>query len=97
MPSLHSSTTGLLAGEAEPVNMQAGGQASRTRLQHLPQGWRGDVWSVALHAEQHILSVKKNKNMDVLSCVWEGFLCLCLDNGVLDAEDVRAAACVSLL
>lgn len=61
MPSLHSSTTGLLAREAEPVNMQAGGQASRTRLQHLPQGWRGDVWSVALHAEQHILSVEEKK------------------------------------
>lgn len=52
MPRLHFSTTGLLAGEPEPVNMQAGRQAGRQdETAASATGWHGDVLSVVLHAE----------------------------------------------
>lgn len=54
---------GLLGGEAEAVNTQAAGWASRTRLQHLPQaGTHGHVPSVALHAEEHIPMAERETN-----------------------------------
>lgn len=54
---------GLLGGEAEPVNTQAGGRASRTRLQHLPQAGTATlgVWHCML---RNIFQQWREKNIN---------------------------------
>lgn len=61
------------ARTCQHAGRQEGRQAGRMRLQHLPQAGMGMFLRVALHAEQHILSVEKmwmSPCVSVFVCAW---------------------------